>query len=334
MKMIMRRGLIINLRKSFSEVVPRSDSAEVFKPKDLQLEISKINHNLSQEELLAVKKSGADLFLTPEKRNIVSNAGFFYEDANDSNDLDTIAIKGWKLQYLKNMLLLQDYNTLFRDFLQCCAMGNQNGLELTCESRFKSYIQSALYSVVKQGFNLEIDSLKILYSYKVLRMEIYKNLKINRNSNMTFDKYKFSRIWTPLAPLVLAKEIGSDHSIFTDPKPFILATTMLVQTPMKMAVFNQNMTRKVHGRDEEEKINYVVRFETEMNYSDFAWILPTQNKPKRLRSTKITDFNNIMRGNPYFTNKFDLINEVERYRYMKKSDNLDDNVRRFIFSLQ
>jgi hypothetical protein len=151
---------------------------------------------------------------------------------------------------------------------------------------------------------------------------------------MSYNNYKFSKIWTPLAPLVVAREIGNDSSIFTDPKPFILATTMLVQTPMKMAVFNQNMSRKVHGRAEEEKINYVVRFETEMNYSDFTWILPTQNKPKRLRSTKITDINNIMRGNPYFLNKFDLVNEVDRYRYMKKSEILDENIRRFIFRLQ
>jgi hypothetical protein len=330
----MRRGFTNNFRKCFSEVVPRSDTAEVFKPKDIQLEISKNNYNLSQEEYLAVKKSGADLFLSPEKRNIISNAGFFYEDANDSTDLDSVASGGWKLQYLKNMLLLQDYNTLFRDFLQCCAMENHNGLNVTCEKRFKSFVQSTLMSVLRQGFNLEIDSLRILQRYKILRMEIYKNLKIDRDSNMSYNNYKFSKIWTPLAPLVVAREIGNDSSIFTDPKPFILATTMLVQTPMKMAVFNQNMSRKVHGRAEEEKINYVVRFETEMNYSDFTWILPTQNKPKRLRSTKITDINNIMRGNPYFLNKFDLVNEVDRYRYMKKSEILDENIRRFIFRLQ
>jgi hypothetical protein len=62
-----------------------------------------------------------------------------------------------------------------------------------------------------------------------------------------------------------------------------------------------------------------------MNYSDFTWILPNPNKPSRLRSTKITDFNNMLRGNPYFfKNTWDLVNENERYNYMLKDSNADE----------
>ncbi len=105
---------------------------------------------------------------------------------------------------------------------------------------------------------------------------------------------------------------------------------MLVKSPMKMAIYNQNLTRKLHGHGQDEKINYVVRFESQFSYSDFAWVLPTMNKPKRLRLTKITDFNNIMRGNPYFENKLDLVNDIDRYKYMARNENADNNIRNFI----
>jgi hypothetical protein len=86
------------------------------------------------------------------------------------------------------------------------------------------------------------------------------------------------------------------------------------------------MSRKIYGDDIKQTLDYVVRFETQMNYSDFAWILTNPNKPSRLRSTKITDYN-MLRGNPYFfKNTWDLANENERYNYMLKDSKADEKV--------
>jgi hypothetical protein len=96
---------------------------------------------------------------------------------------------------------------------------------------------------------------------------------------------------------------------------------------------NQNMSRKVHGQPEDQTIEYVVRFESQFTYNDFLWVLPVQNKPKRIRSTKIADFNNVMRGNPFFESKFDLVDDNLRFNYMVRSQNSDNKVRNFISSI-
>lgn len=320
--------------RAFSEVVPSKGDASLagLKPQDVLNEISKSSLSLSEGDFATVKKTGSDLYLSPEKLTNVERLGLFYNDVNQERDLESVSSKGWKLQYLKNMLLLQDYNSIFRDFMQSCALNNPNGLNLVCEPRLGKYVQANLVSINKLGYNLEIESLKIMQDYRILRVEIYKNLNLNRDFNREMNKYTFSKLPTPLGPLVIAYESGKDLSIVKNPKPFILATTMVVQSPMKMAFFNQNLTKKLHGRPEDEKINYVVRFESEFSYSDFGWILPTQNKPKRLRATRITDFNNVLRGNPFFENKFDLVNDQDRYRYMSHDEAADDNVRRFVYS--
>lgn len=332
----LRKHLKFSSFKRFSEVVPStpgSAPAVVSKPAEILAEIKRSQLNLSQEEFSVARKTGSDLYLNPDKMKTVQSAGLFFNDVNDELDLEKSAVRGWKLQYLKNMLLLQDYTNIFREFLQSCALNNSDGLKLTCEPRLREYVQSNLKAINKLGYNLEIESLRIKQEFSILRMEIYKNLKVDRNQNRQLNDYKFDRIWTPLGNLVVAKELGYDTSLVRNPTPFILATTMLVKTPMKMAFFNQNMSRKVHGQDEDKTIEYVVRFESQFTYNDFLWVLPVQNKPKRIRSTKIADFNNVLRGNPFFENKFDLVDENARFNYMSRNQSADDKVRTFIASI-
>jgi len=332
----LRKHLKFTNLKRFSEVVASactSAPAVATKPSEILAEIKRTQLNLSPDEFSVARKTGSDLYLNPEKLRTVQNAGLFFNDVNDELDLEKIAVKGWKLQYLKNMLLLQDYTNIFREFLQSCALNNSEGLGLTCEPRFNNFVQSNLHAINKLGYNLEIESLRIKQDFSILRMEIYKNLKVNRFENRQLNNYKFDKIWTPLGNLVVAKELGRDTSLPTNPTPFILATTMLVRTPMKIAFMNQNMSRKVHGQPEEKTIDYVVRFESQFTYNDFFWVMPVQNKPKRIRSTKIADFNTVMRGNPFFESNFDLVDENMRFNYMVRNQTADNKIRTFISSL-
>lgn len=316
-------------RKFFSELVPKEEKQILSTPKTSLEVLSETTYRdlgISAKDLEVALKTGADLYLTPEKQSIIKSGGFFFRDQNDEIDLVSNSHTGWQLTYLRNMGLLKDYDTIFRDFLQCCARTDMRGLKLVTEPRFNSYMQKALHNIkVVMGMNLELDSLKILQNYRILRTELYKNLYINRYENKPYQNYKFTTNYTPLGSMVVAKELNEDTNSFAlNPKPFILATTMLIQSPMKMAILNQNMSKKIHGDEEEKVINYVVRFETQMNFSDFTWVLPTQNKPKRLRNTVIADFNNVIRGNPYFLNeKWDLYSKDERYKYMSKDSNYD-----------
>jgi hypothetical protein len=203
------------------------------------------------------------------------------------------------------------------------------GLKLTCENRLKNYITSNLKNIMSKGYNIELESLKILQDYKVLKVELFKNLKINRDENKPLSQYEIKVRPTPLGNLAIANEKGNDHSFANNDKPFILATTMHVKSPMKVGIFSQNLKRKLYGGPEKDHIDYVIRFETQLSLSELFWVLPTQNKPKRLRSTRITDLNNVMRGNPYFLDKFDLIDDKSRYNYMTNSLELDNNHKRF-----
>lgn len=321
-------------KRTFSEIIPSSEtqvpSSISKKPVDVLSEISKSNLGFTSDEISVAVKTGSDLYLNTEKLLQLEKSGFFFNDINGTIDLTQVSQKGWKLTYLKNMLLLQDYNTIFRDFLQSTCLNDRFGLNLTCENRFKDYIQTNLNTINQKGYNLDLESLKIKQDFKVLRVELFKNLKINRNENKNFSEYEFKTRSTPLGPIVIAHEKGNDHSLAKDNKPFILATTMHVRTPMKIGIFNQNMKRKLHGFAEEEIIDYVVRFETQLNLSELFWVLPTQNKPKRLRSTKITDLNNVMRGNPYFIEKFDLADDKIRFNYMTNDNELDNSIKRFV----
>jgi len=315
------------LPKRFSEVVPTTNNQqEINIPKSFDELIYK-NSSLTAEEIANSQKLGVDLFLNQQKLSVIENSGYYF------NNLDKLNLKinseeGWRLNYLKNMGLLNEYDDIFREFLQNSARLDENGLNLFVEPRLAEFMKLKLLELKNFGFNLEVNTIKIRQNYRILRMEIYKNLFIDRNLNGDYSKYSFSKVPTGLASMIIAKIQGEDYSIVQNKKPFILATTMLVQSPMKMSVWNQNQSKEFKLKDQ-EIYEYVVRFETQMNYSDFGWILPTQNKPSRIKDTKITDFNNILRGNPYFAEKYDLVDDSLRYKYMVKDSKLDEEAKEY-----
>jgi len=65
---------------------------------------------------------------------------------------------------------------------------------------------------------------------------------------------------------------------------------------MKLYVQNQNFSQVLFGSTDDELVKNVVRFETNLRWSDLLKILPVQNKPSF--DWKITDFNNVLNENP------------------------------------
>lgn len=321
----------------FTDIVKKEERAEeiVRSSEKFLTDIASKRTKFTADELEIIRKTGAELFLKTETMNQVKQSGILFEDINEGIvGLDSKAEAGLKLTYLRNMRLLDDYDTLFRDFIQACARRDERSIKISSEGRLFNYISSNLHNIKNQGYNIEIESLKIKQNYKVLSIELFKNLRVERALNPSYYNYDFSTSSTPLGKMLVAKERGVDHSIFENKKPIILATTMLIKTPMKLAIFNQNLTKKLHGEEENKEIEYVVRFESEMTYGDLFWILPTQNKPRRLRQTKITDFNNVLRGNPLFIGQYDLHPENNRHNYMSNSQADDERVTRILERLE
>ena len=325
-----------NLNKfKFTEVVPSSNE-------NLQNTVTNIsrnfdelvlkNSNHTKEEIAISHKIGSDLYLNQEKLQVIENSGFYFNELDSKINFAGKEISGWRFNYLKNMGLLSEYDDIFREFLQNCARLDENGVNLNCEPRLAHLIKIKLQELKRFSFNLEVNTIKIRQNYKLLRMEIFKNINIDRSLNREFSKYNIGSYNMGLSNMVVANEKGEDQSFAQNEKPFILACTMLVQSPMRLAIYNQNLTKEFKFRDE-EVLDYVIRFETEMSYSDFTWVLPTQNKPSRVKFTKITDFNNILRGNPYFLDQMDLENSELRFNYMTKDAKSDEDALKYLNEL-
>lgn len=89
-----------------------------------------------------------------------------------------------------------------------------------------------------------------------------------------------------------------DH-MDSEHKPYVVAITVLFESPMKMYVQNQNFSAVLFGSSDEEHVKNVVRFETNLRWVDFGKLLPTSNKPPQ--GWRITDFNNVLNENPFFS---------------------------------
>lgn len=87
-----------------------------------------------------------------------------------------------------------------------------------------------------------------------------------------------------------------DHLEY-DHKPYTVAATVLIESPMKLYVQNQNFSAVLFGSTDEEIVKNVVRFETQVRWIDLFKILPVGNKAQF--GWKITDFNNVLNENPY-----------------------------------
>lgn len=86
--------------------------------------------------------------------------------------------------------------------------------------------------------------------------------------------------------------LGENH------RPYLVAVTTLIESPMKLFVQNQNYSKILFGSDDAETVKNVVRFEANLGWTDLLRILPVDNK--RPQPWKITDFNNLMNENPLF----------------------------------
>jgi len=77
----------------------------------------------------------------------------------------------------------------------------------------------------------------------------------------------------------------------------VIAATVMIESPMKLFVQNQNFSSILFGSNDQEIVKNVVRFETNVRWLDLFKILPVENKPNF--DWKITDFNNVLNENAY-----------------------------------
>lgn len=148
--------------------------------------------------------------------------------------------------------------------------------------------------------NLTVHQPKI----EILKVELHHGISVDRNANKSRDKYEITDSTFLGAPMkVYTKESGDSRSVLdfldTTYNPYLVSITALIHSPMKLYVWNQNKSKVLFGSQDSESVKNVVKFETNVRWTEFTKIAPVANKPL-LRSWKITDYNNVMNENPYF----------------------------------
>ena len=218
-------------------------------------------------------------------------------------DYRPLADSSYWARFVENSRAVVDFNNLFREFHQFCSLPDAEGIEKICEGKLAAAVNQSVERIHFHGLDIEMANLTVNQpSIKVLKVEIQHGLQVERSANGSEDQYTVSQSSVLGAPTNYYVPKNDQRSFLDfleeDHKPYCVAVTALIESPMKMYVQNQNYSKIIFGSDDSELVKNVVRFEANLKWSDLASVLPVDNK-KSLK-WKITDFNNLMNENPYF----------------------------------
>ena len=136
----------------------------------------------------------------------------------------------------------------------------------------------------------------------MLKVELAHGISVDRAANGSPDEWVKTESSLLGAPCTYYTPADDKRDIIdgltVEHKPYNVAITALIDSPMKLYVQNQNYSKILLGNDNEEHAKNVVRFETNLKWSELLDVLPTPNKAPRY--WRITDFNNLMNENPQF----------------------------------
>lgn len=177
------------------------------------------------------------------------------------------------------------------------------GISKVCEGRLAQAVNQSVQRIHFHGLDVEMANLTVEQpSIKVLKVEINHGLNVERSQNGPQNDYnviKSSFLGAPTNYYVPAAD-NRDwlDNLETGRRPYCIAVTVLIVSPMKMFVQNQNYSKILFGSNDSELVKNVVRFEANVKWTDLLKVLPVDNKPSL--KWKITDFNNLMNENPHF----------------------------------
>lgn len=153
------------------------------------------------------------------------------------------------------------------------------------------------------GLDVEMANLTVEQpSIQILKVEITHGLGVDRDADGAADDWNVTQSSLLGAPCTYYTPKNDTRDCIDgldgSHKPYNVAVTALIESPMKLFVMNQNFSKILLGNDNDEMAKNVVRFETNLRWTELADILPTFNKAPK--NWKITDFNNLMNENPRF----------------------------------
>ena len=207
----------------------------------------------------------------------------------EAEEMPLLSQSSYWHRFMVNSRSIVDFNDLYREFHQACAIPDYQKLSKYCEPRLAKTVSDSLRRIHFHGLDVEMANLTIEQpSIRILKAEVHQNLSINRDENLqSLAAYDVSNnhsiggaSWKTYAP----KDPSKDERTFLDllggdtHRPYLVQLTCLVESPMKLYVQNQNFTSILFGNDDEESVKNIIKFEANLKWSDFLNLLPVDNK--------------------------------------------------------
>ena len=143
-------------------------------------------------------------------------------------------------KYVVNSRAIDEFNILFRKFHQACAMHDGIGIDINCEGRLAQAVNESLDRIHFHGLDIEMANLTVESNIKVLKVEITHGLNVERDSNGNAEDYTTSQSSVLGAPTTYYTPVKDERTFldFLDEehKPYCVAVTALVESPMKLYV--------------------------------------------------------------------------------------------------
>ncbi len=265
-----------------------------------ELEVKKAEESAVELDLKN-KKLGVDMQFSEQKHAYVLSFPWnFQEIISDYEHSVSKVSEGsfWHKFVFNNANY--EMNKLFREFHQACALPDYLWLDQICEGKLSQYVKESLRRIHFHGLDIEMANLTVDQPrMKLLKVEVSHGVNLERNQNKAASEYSVTKNSLMGAPQTVYVP-KNDQRHFLDHldsnhKPYVVAATLLIESPMKLFVQNQNYSAVLFGSNDEEHVKNVVRFEAQVRWLDLFKILPAANKPQL--GWKITDFNNILNEN-------------------------------------
>ena len=145
---------------------------------------------------------------------------------------------------MHNRELLIDFNEMIRGFHQACSIPDEEWIDKLAEGQLAQYMKQSLYQISKAGMDIEMANLRVKQDkISILNLELTHGLPLERNDRGPRDAYNMKEgSFMGAKCLTFTPKQGKTHSLadnlFTVYHPYTLGVTTLVESPMKLFVWN------------------------------------------------------------------------------------------------
>ena len=214
------------------------------------------------------KRLGVDTVFSEQKHAYVLSFPWnFQEIINDyENEARPVAAGSFWHKFIFNNAQYE-INKLFREFHQACALPDYFLIDSVCEGKLAQYVKESVRRIHFHGLDIELANLTVDQpKIKLLKVEVSHGINVDRGQNKPASEYNVSKTTLMGAPhnVYIPKNDTRhflDHLDYNH-KPYTVAATLLIESPMKLYVQNQNYSSVLFGSKDEENVKNVVRMET------------------------------------------------------------------------